>query len=332
METGPTRNRQRPEAVMESSMSPGNHRTVDASAQRPLAFFALIPAVLVTVWVVSKAQWFWTHRPDLQFGWIVVLLCGYLGWEAWEKKPAEKFRWVGVTTLLFATGCALLFLVQVYQAAFGMNAATLLGLTLGGGTLIMANLHYVFGWTGVRHFAFPCAFFLIALPMPSAVQNLIVGGLQSQIASLNVEVLNLIGIPARQTGSLIQLPNCMVGVDEACSGIRSLQSTMMATLFIGYLTLQRLSLRMVLLGCGIGLAMVGNLARSLFLSYTANARGLEALEAYHDTAGWSILAFTAGGVALLAWGLGKVEQRAARMTSGAGEMPQARDGAAESGT
>lgn len=309
---------------MDLPIPSGNDQTADASAQRPLAFFAFAPSVLVAIWVVSKAQWFWTNRPDLQFGWVVVLLCGYLGWEAWEKKPAERFLWSAPSAILFTAGGALLFLVQVYQAAFGMNAATLLGLTLGGGILITANLHYVFGWPGVWHFAFPCAFFLVALPMPSVVQNLIVGGLQAQIASLNVEVLNLIGIPARQTGSLIQLPNCTVGVDEACSGIRSLQSTVMATLFIGYLTLQRLGLRGLLLACGIGLAMVGNLVRSMFLSYTANSKGLVALEAYHDTAGWSILAFTAGGVALLAWGLGKLEQRATRLVGGSGMANEAK--------
>lgn len=144
--------------------------------------------------------------------------------------------------------------------------------------------------------------------MPSAVHNLVVGGLQSKVTFLNVEILNLIGIPAQQVGSVIRLATCTVGVDEACSGIRSLQSALMATLFIGYIALSRTGFRIVLVFVGVLLAMIGNLGRSLILSYTANAKGLEALESMHDTAGWSILAFTAVGVALLAWLFSKLEK------------------------
>jgi exosortase len=174
--------------------------------------------------------------------------------------------------------------------------------------VVAANLHYVFGWGGIRHFGFVVGFLFVALPMPSAIQNPLVGGLQSEVAAINVEVLNLIGIPAEQIGSLIRLPNGTVGVDEACSGIRSLQSTVMATLFIGHLTLRRISLRCALLVLGIGLAVFGNVIRSLFLTYTANAQGLSAIDKFHDAAGWSILLFTAGGVAALAVLLGKAEK------------------------
>jgi exosortase len=224
------------------------------------------------------------------------------------------FRWtvLGVGSL-FVTA-SLLFLVQIYQAAFGTNAASTVGLGMTLLWLSVANISYVFGGQGVKHFGFAFAFLLIALPMPSAVHNLIVGGLQSQIAAVNVEILNLVGIPAQRMGSLIRLPNCTVGIDEACSGIRSLQSAMMATLFIGYLALQRKSLRAVLVLSGLGLALVGNLIRSFFLSCMANSQGLEALSRAHDTAGWSILAFTAVGVGVAAWLFSRLEKVARNET------------------
>ena len=268
---------------------------------------SLLPSGIAIAWLVSKTQWFWMHRPDLQFGWIVLMLCGYLFWEAWERKPDLCDRWTLSTLVLAAGGLGLLFVVQMYQAAFGLNSASLAGLACGIMALIAANLHYLFGWVGIRHFAFTFAFLLVALPMPSAIQNPLVGGLQSSVAFLNVEILRLLGIPAQQIGSVIKLPGCIVGVDEACSGIRSLQSTIMATLFIGYLTLRRASLKILLLLAGIGLAVIGNVGRSLFLSYTANQKGLQALEAFHDPAGWSILTFTAAGVILVTWLLNRAE-------------------------
>ena len=81
----------------------------------------------------------------------------------------------------------------------------------------------------------------------------------------------------------------------------------MATLFIGFLMLKELGLRIFLFFAGIALAVFGNLMRVLFLSYQAHHHGIEAVDANHDAAGWFILLFTIGGVALLSWLLGKLQ-------------------------
>jgi exosortase len=272
--------------------------------------FLLTPAALALSWLVSKAQWFWNHRPDLQFGWIVLMLVAFLLWDGWDRRPAIRARVTPLSCIFALFGFFLLFVVQIYQAAFGLMPASLLGLSIGVLFLIGSNLLYVFGWAGVRHFGFAFAFILIALPMPTFIYNPVVSGLQHRIASLNVFILNLAGIAARQSGSLIQLPSGTIGIDEACSGIRSLQSTIMATLFIGYLSLKRRSLQVLLLGLGVGLALFGNIIRSLFLTCTANNRGIKAVEGVHDAAGWSILLFTGLGVVALSYFLAQLEKRA----------------------
>ncbi len=267
------------------------------------------PAFLVMAWIISRAQWFWRTNPDLQFGWVVVLLCAYLFWEAWEKRPALSWRLRPWALGLFFAGLGLMFLVQIYQAVMGSSAPTTLGLALGGMLVVAGNLGVVFGGAGVRHFGMAFGFLLIAMPLPSGLQGPVVSTLQNKVAWFNTEVLNLLGIPATQVGSLIHLPAGTVGVDEACSGIRSLQSTIMATLFIGYLTLRRFSLQVLLFVCGISLAILGNLIRSLYLSLTANARGIESVSGVHDAAGWSILTFTAVGVIILSWFFKKLERQ-----------------------
>ena len=282
----------------------------DANAASVAA--SLLPCWVAMGWLVSKAQWFWRHNPDLQFGWIVLMLCAFLLWEAWEARSAVFYRWTVWALLSAGAGCGALFLTQVYQTAYGLTPASMSGLGLGVLLVVASNLLYVFGWPGLRHFAFGFCFIWLALPIPSVILDPIVVGLQTKVASVNVEVLKLAGIPASRVGSLIQLPNCTVGIDEACSGIRSLQSTVMATLFIGYLSLRRWDLRAALLVAGLLLAFVGNVARSLFLSYLAASRGQEALESAHDTAGWSILVFTVVGVGALAWLLARAEKLAAR--------------------
>jgi exosortase len=292
---------------------------------RLTALLLLSPAFLAMAWLVSRAQWFWSNNPDLQFGWVVLLLCAYLFWEAWEKRPPVNWKprlWALAAGVL---GGGLLFLVQIYLAALGSNAASTVGLSLGVMLVVIANLGCAFGWAGLRCFGMAFGFILIAMPMPSAIHGPLVGGLQAKVAWVNTEVLNLIGVPAQQVGSLIHLSAGTVGVDEACSGIRSLQSTIMATIFIGYLTLKRVSLQVLLLGFGIALAIFGNLVRSLYLSLTANAKGIQAIAGVHDAAGWSILAFTAAGVFALSWYFKKLENQlvpAAPVTPAPGENPE----------
>jgi len=298
------------EASLKILNQPLQHNsTAQPATTAGLALACLLPAFLATAWLVSKAQWYWQHRPDLQFGWVVLLLSAYLFWESWEVRPASRFKWGVLPVVSGLAGVALMFWVQVYQAAFGTMAALIWGLAIGVWLVTFANLGYVFGWPGVRRFTFAFLFLALALPLPSIIQGPIVNGLQRQVAAIDVDVLNVLGIPAQQVGSLIHLPNGTVGIDEACSGIRSLQSAVMATLFIGYLSLKRTSLRVVLLGAGIGLALLGNIVRSLYLSYIANANGVDSISAVHDAAGWSILAFTVAGVALFSWLFSRVEKK-----------------------
>lgn len=270
-------------------------------------YLQLLPSFIALAWLAAKASWFWNHQPDLSFGWIVVFLCAFLFWESWQVRPAATLKVGWISGLCGVVGIGLLFTFQIYQAAFGLKPAALLGLAMAVMLVITANLHYVFGWKGIIKFLFPYAFILIALPMPSVVHGIVVNGLQHQVAFVTAEILAIIGIPADLTGSVIHLSSGPVGVDEACSGIRSLQSTIMATLFIGFLMLKGVGLRILLFFAGIFLAVFGNLIRVLFLSYQAHHHGIEAVDANHDAAGWSILLFTVGGVAVLSWLLGKLQ-------------------------
>lgn len=304
--------------------------TAEQQGNSTRTLLLLAPTFLAFAWLVSRAKWFWNNNPDLQFGWVVLMLCAYLFYEAWEQRSELQvaLRWWIIGLVGF--GSAVLIFVQSYWAVFGMHAATIQGLAIGLLCMCFANVGLVFGWAGVTRFAFPFAFILIALPLPGIIYGPVVSGLQAKVAWINTEILNLLGIPAQQVGSLIHLPNGTVGIDEACSGVRSLQSTIMAALFIGYVSLKSNGLRVTLLVLGMCLAVVGNIGRSLYLSLMAHWRGMDSIDRVHDAAGWSVLAFTAAGVILLAWLIGKAEKLAdaagaeeARIETEDGDQPAA---------
>ena len=100
-------------------------------------------------WLVSKAQWFWRNNPDLQFGWIVLMLSAFLIWDQWSKRPQPRFRLELPSIVLGVFGLGLLFVTQIYHAAYGMMPALLLGISIACYLVAASNIHYVFGWRGV---------------------------------------------------------------------------------------------------------------------------------------------------------------------------------------
>ena len=140
----------------------------------------------------------------------------------------------------------------------------------------------------VRHFAFPICFILVAVQWPYRIENPLTKGLMRLDTNITVEILGWLNIPAVQHGNLIELATGTVGVDEACSGIRSFQSTLMAALFLGELYLLRWRPRLVLVLGGLALAFAFNVVRTFILSWQANTSGMSAIDKWHDPAGFTI--------------------------------------------
>ena len=238
-----------------------------------------------------------------------MILAAYIIWERWERtdfgtnEPGSRLS----AWLLFVPGLLFVTVSVLYKWVFARTPAFSLGVSLGCALLVMAMLLASEGWLGLRTFIFPILFVFVAVPLPQIIWNPVVLSLQNLVSFVNVEALNLFGIPAVRHGSVIQLPNCLVGVDEACSGVRSLQSSIMAALFIGDVMFKHRRLRWMILAVGVLLALFGNMVRALFLSWTALSHGENALDAVHDGAGWAILAFTTTGLVLGAWLLGKMD-------------------------
>jgi exosortase/archaeosortase family protein len=119
----------------------------------------------------------------------------------------------------------------------------------------------------------------------------------------------LFGIPARLEGNLIRINNGLVGVNEACSGVRSLQTSLMIGLLFG--ELKRLSIlqRIALITAAVGIAFLGNCVRAFSLVWVAATKNIAAIDRWHDLAGYSIVAAVFIGSLLLARWLGQKSDR-----------------------
>ena len=271
-----------------------------------------IPSCLVIAWWLWDLRYQWISLPEYRFGPVVVILAAYLAWERWPTRPradvpAPAWQVLGLAAL----GLPWVLLAELWKHGVARATAPSFALSLGCTAFLLSMALAVGGWRTVRHFFFPLLFFFIAVPLPNSIRQPIVLGLQSFVATLNVDVLNLMGIAARKTGYLIELPHDVtVGVDEACAGIRSLQSSIMVALFVGDLVIRRTGWKIFFGVAGVLLAIFGNLVRSLRLSLAANSGGIAALNAVHDSTGNTVMAVTLVGLGLLAWFVVSLEKRA----------------------
>ena len=213
--------------------------------------------------------------------------------ETGDGTPAEPAA--GTAALRYFQIFAFCFLLFLFLPARLVAASTpewrplqwVLALIAVGSTLYLIGS--VWGRLGVRTCGFAVCFFLIAVPWPTPIEQPIIQSLTRLNTSVVVEVMGVLGIPAIQHGNIIEVGSGVVGIDEACSGIRSFQSSLMISLFLGEFYWLCWGRRIILLASGIALSFAFNVCRTSFLTWIAAKKGVAAIADYHDPAGLAIL-------------------------------------------
>ena len=268
----------------------------------------LVAAAFLLLWlqVVNHLRAEWTVNPQYGYGWSVPFLALFLLYRRWQDKPAsEPARWK-FATIFFAAAAALPFLpgriVSIANPDWRFLSWTL---AIAAVVVSLGGLNLAGGTRWVRHFCFPVAFFLIAAPWPARFEEMIVQGLMRADAAIVVQMLNAMGTIAIQRGNVIELSTGLVGLADACTGIRSLQSTLMISLFLGEYYRMNVRRRVILVAAAMLLAFVCNLARTLLLCLVASASGVEAIHQWHDSAGLTILLVCIAGLWVLSLQMAK---------------------------
>lgn len=153
-------------------------------------------------------------------------------------------------------------------------------------------------WKFCSLLIFPATVWLLSAPLVSVIQGQLSLYLLNPIISAVSFIFDMLGLPLGREGNVLILPDHgRVGVEEACSGIRSLTACLFAGSFLGAVFLKPMWQKCVLVLAAIALALGMNFARSVFLTAWAYRHGTTSIEgAIHDAAGYSVLFFTAAGL------------------------------------
>jgi exosortase len=268
-------------------------------------WFLWAPVIAAAAYLLWDLQYWWSRMEDYNFGWIVPLFSGYLIYENWSaitkvKRPDR--RWY-LPAWIFAAFC--FGIVSNYKALIGHDQTPSWILAFGTLAVISSAIVATWGWKALRLCLFPLLFLLVAVPLPQSMWGGISQGLQRFVAAVSVEALSFMNIPVLQHGNTLELESGHVAIADACSGIRSLQMSIMVGLLLGKLFLKTYFMRLLIVLLGMMIAIPGNLIRTLWLTTTAHYEGMEAMNAIHDLAGWLVMGATVVGVVvvciLLSW-------------------------------
>ncbi len=284
-----------------------------------LVQFALYGLPLAFLWLVliNELRVEWTVNPQYAYGWAVPFLCVLLVWQSAKREAGSGKRSAPCAlrlspfALLFAL-CALLYaptrLIEEANPGWRLVswalALEVIGLTLLfirlalGASPLMPEVRSQKSEAGNQTsvlcppfsvFVFPVCFFLVAVPWPSLVEQPLIQGLTRLDTSITTELLGWFGIAAMPHGNVIELATGVVGIDEACSGIRSFQATLMISLFLGELYQLSVLGRSALCFAGFALSFLFNLVRMSLVVWVAARKGQAAFASWHDPAGVTIL-------------------------------------------
>ena len=148
-------------------------------------------------------------------------------------------------------------------------------------------------------FAFPALVWLLSTPVLSFLEKQVSLFLLSQVITVVFTIFEVMGLFVEQRGNTLVLPNGVVGVADACSGIRSLMACIFAGSFLGAVFLKKFWKKLLFVGLACGFAFVFNILRSLFLTFWAYKYGADSIKGQvHDITGFAVLGLT--GLCLIA--------------------------------
>lgn len=297
--------------------------------------------VFYTIW--DQLYW-WGNREDYSFGYFVPLFAAYMIYDRWPVIRSYLFRgdapaapqppagergalvvileWIAVagfaaSILLFAVGAF------IRSATGPQNPASLvIAASLGG---IMLSAVFIFTKQRVDGvpmplkqrlavtalFLFPALIWMISAPLVAVLETKVRVFLLTKVTIIVFHSFDFLGYDLERQGNVLILPKGQVGVEEACSGIRSLTACLFAGSFLAAVFLDRFWKKVLLVAAAMFLAVFTNLIRSILLTLWAYYYGSEAIDDHwvlpligdigsvHDVTGMAILAVTCVGLILL---------------------------------
>lgn len=195
----------------------------------------------------------WRTDPDYAHGFLVAPFALYLIWQrrlGLLRHPHAP-RTSGIALLL--CGLAVLMVGTLGIELFLTRLSLLI---VAAGTVL-----YLAGWAHLRMLMFPLALLALTIPLPAIVAGQLTLPLQLVASKAAESALTTFNVPILRDGNVLVLPNGVLQVAEACSGIRSLFALLTLTLIAARSLERRAGARIAIVASAVPIAVAANAVR-----------------------------------------------------------------------
>ena len=258
---------------------------------RRIAALAAVAVSIICLYAdtLSSLARQWASDDDYSHGFFVAPLVAYFLWERRDKLREAPIRPAASGLVLVALSLHV-FVAGRFGAELFLTRVSLIGV-LAGAVLFLA------GWRWLRLTAFPLAFLLLMVPLPSIIFNQITFPLQGIASRAGEAVIATAGVPVLREGNILHVPGRALEVAEACSGIRSLMSLLMLAIVLGYFTERRTGARVAIALSAVPIAIAANAARVAGTGLAAYWVSPAAAEGFfHGFSGWMVFVVALAGL------------------------------------
>jgi exosortase len=203
--------------------------------------------------VIARLVAQWRHDENYSHGFVVVPAALLIAWQRREsirQAPSQPTVWGAALVALSLA----IYIAGRLGAELFLTRVSLIGVLAGA-------ISFIWGRAHLRMLAFPLAFLLFTVPLPSIVFNQLTLPLQLVASSAGESIIRGAGVPVLRDGNVLQLPLRTLEVVEACSGMRSIVSLLMVATLIGYFFERRTAVRVLLVLAAVPIAIVANAFR-----------------------------------------------------------------------
>jgi exosortase len=258
----------------------------------PVLVVAFLLALALYAAPLASLAYDWQHDEGASYGFLVPPIALYIAYMGRKRTFAIPARTDSRGVILVLAAC-FTFLVGQLGGEFFTTRFSLV--------MLLAGLVWTFwGLARLRTLVLPFALLVTMIPLPAIIYNKVAVPLQlfaSQAATWTVQAF---GGSIYRDGNVLELPNITLGVAEACSGLHSLASMVVASLLLAYIECDRTLVRLLLIGLSVPLAIFVNVVRVTGTAFLAGYNPEYASGFYHAFSGWLVFIAGFGGLWIIA--------------------------------
>jgi exosortase len=252
----------------------------------PLALLCL--ALLWAYWAAfGELVHTWNSNPQYSHGFLVPLFAAYLLWMRRDKLDLNAMRpsLIGFILLGAALGVRLFGAYRFYAS---FDTLSLVPCVAG---LVLA----VGGWAAMR-WAWPAVLFLgFMIPLPYFASVMMSSQLQTLATITSTFIMQTLGLPAIAEGNVILLNENVIGIVEACSGLRMLVVFLALSTAVVLVVDRHWIDRTIIFFSAIPIALICNIIRVTATGIMYDMGHSEfAKHFFHDVAGWVMMPMALG--------------------------------------